>query len=104
LILSGRIANNTDTRADLSDVALCILSSVAFWLAKSEPRLAQRLFRSQNIPEVFGDDPYSGVAFGDGTSGVGGSARASALGIKDGNRSAPLLTNPGRSGGSVAKT
>jgi hypothetical protein len=32
LILSGRIANNTDTRA--------------------EPRLAQRLFRSQNILEV----------------------------------------------------
>jgi hypothetical protein len=32
LISSGRIANNTDTRA--------------------EPRSAQRLFRSQNIPEV----------------------------------------------------
>jgi hypothetical protein len=47
-----------------------------------------------------GDDPYSGVAFGDGTSGVGGSARASALGIKDGNRSAPLLTGPGRPGAS----
>jgi hypothetical protein len=45
-----------------------------------------------------GDDPYSGVAFGDGTSGVGGSARASALGIKDGQPIGAAADRPWSSG------